>query len=67
MVKDLFCKNRINLKMSNKSIVNNIVSEHDVMVNQFNLCILRKINIQELQYLRCRSPRIHTKLFIISS
>lgn len=35
MVKDLFCKNRINLKMSNKSIVNNIVSEHGVMVNQF--------------------------------
>lgn len=67
MVKDLFCKNRINLKMSNKSIVNNIVSEHDVMVNQFNLCILRKINIQELQYLRRRSPRLHTKLFIISS
>lgn len=25
--------------MSNKSIVNNIVSEHDVMVNQFNLFI----------------------------
>lgn len=67
MVKDLFCKNRINLKMSNKSIVNNIVSEHDVMVNQFNLCILRKINIQELQCLRRRSPRLHTKLFIISS
>lgn len=67
MVKELFCKNCVNLKMSNKSIVNNIVSEHDVMVNQFNLCILRKINIQELQYLRRRSPRLHTKLFIISS
>lgn len=67
MIKDLFCKNRIKVKMSNKSIVNNIVSEHDVMVNQFNLCILRKINIQELQYLRPRSPRLYTKLFIISS
>lgn len=50
------------------SIVNNIVSEHDVMVNQFYLFILRKINIQEPQYyLRRRSPRLHTKLFIISS